>query len=203
MPIPTQQAFQLPHPVRPQAHGGLDEAKCGTPKSDLQVRGRGYSVHKNTENLVGTPFSEMYPYHTGWLMLYCTHTTRFSRGYIAPVPHGSAGVQQPLPYISPAYFGNSFTCIWYVAYHIYLGLIFQCEFNHDVCFVIGLPNLGIVSGMLDMEHIIYIWDLFFNANSTVMFVLWSDYLIWQLFWECLIWSISYMFGTYFSIWIQP
>jgi hypothetical protein len=37
---------------------------------------------------------------------------------------------------------------WYGAYHICLGLIFQCEFNGDVCFVIGLPYLAIISGML-------------------------------------------------------
>ena len=67
---------------------------------------------------------------------------------------------------------------WYRAYHICLGLIFQYEFNSDVCFVIGLPYLAIILGMLDMEHIIYVQDPFFNMNSTVMFVLWSDYPIW-------------------------
>jgi hypothetical protein len=36
--------------------------------------------------------------------------------------------------------------------------------------VIELPNLTISLGMLDMQHIIYVWDLFFNMNSTVMFV---------------------------------
>jgi len=54
----------------------------------------------------------------------------------------------------------------------------------------------------DMEHTIYVWDSFFNVNLTVMFVLWSDYLIWQIFQECLIWNVSYMFRTHFSIWIQ-
>jgi hypothetical protein len=117
----------------------------------------------------------------GQPMLYCTCTAWVSQGYIVPIPHGLAEViytWQPSPYVSPAHFGNSFTYIWYVAYHICLGLIFQYKFNHDVCFVIGLPNLAIVSGILDMEHIIYVWDLFFNMNSTMMFVLWSDYLIW-------------------------
>jgi hypothetical protein len=52
-----------------------------------------------------------------------------------------------------------------------LGTYFQYKFNCDVCFVIGLLNLAIVLGMLDMEHIIYVWDLFFNMNSTIMFVL--------------------------------
>jgi hypothetical protein len=50
-----------------------------------------------------TPFSEMYPYHTGYPMP--------ARGVIVAVPHGLADVWQPLPYISPAYFGNSFTYI--------------------------------------------------------------------------------------------
>jgi len=54
----------------------------------------------------------------------------------------------------------------------------------------------------DMEHTIYVQDSFFNVNSTVMFVSWSDFLIWQLFRECLIWNVSYVFGTHFSIWIQ-
>ena len=58
-----------------------------------------------------------------------------------------------------------FKYIWYGAYHICPGLIFQCEFNGDVCFVIGLPYFTIISGML-------------------------------------IWSISYMSGTHFSIQIQ-
>jgi len=62
---------------------------------------------------------------------------------------------------------------------IYVELIyFNNEFNSDVCFVIGLPYLAIISGMLDMEYIIYVWDPFFNMNSTVMFVLWLDYPIW-------------------------
>jgi len=91
---------------------------------------------------------------------------------------------------------------------------------------------------VDIEHIIYVRDSFFNVNSTVMFVSWSDYLIWQLFQECwyrayhicpglifqyefnddvcfmiglpylaiilgmLIWSILYMSGTHFLVWIQ-
>ena len=67
---------------------------------------------------------------------------------------------------------------WYRAYHICSGLIFQYKFNGDVCFVIGLPYLAIILGMLDMEYIIYVQDSFFNMNSTVMFVLWSDYPIW-------------------------
>ena len=58
-----------------------------------------------------------------------------------------------------------FKYIWYRAYYICLGLIFQCEFNGDVCFMIGLPYLAIIS-------------------------------------ECLIWNISYISGTHFSIWIQ-
>jgi len=56
-------------------------------------------------------------------------------------------------------------------YPYHMGFIFQYKFNHDVCFVIRLPNFAIISGMLDMQHIIYVWELFFNMNSTVMFVL--------------------------------
>jgi hypothetical protein len=99
-------------------------------------------------------------------------------------------------------FGNHFGNAWYRAYHICLGLIFQYEFNRYVCFVIGLPNLVISSVMLDMENIIYVQDIFFNANSTVMFVLWLDYLIWQSFHECLICNISYISRASFSMWIQ-
>jgi hypothetical protein len=39
------------------------------------------------------------------------------------------------------------------------------------CFVIGLPYLIIILGMLNMKHIIYVWGSIFNMNSTVMFVL--------------------------------
>jgi hypothetical protein len=42
-------------------------------------------------------------------------------------------------------------------------------FNSDVYFVIGLHYLIIIFGMLNMEHIIYVQDSFFNTNSMVMF----------------------------------
>jgi len=58
-------------------------------------------------------------------------------------------------------------------------LIFQYEFNSDGLFRDRTALFGqSISGMLDMEYIIYVWDPFFNMNSTVMFVLWLDYPIW-------------------------
>jgi hypothetical protein len=52
-----------------------------------------------------------------------------------------------------------------------------------------------------MEHIIYVREIFqYEFNSDVYFVIGLHYLI--LFWECLIWSISYMSRTPFSIRIQ-
>jgi hypothetical protein len=48
---------------------------------------------------------------------------------------------------------------------------FRYEFNGDVYFVIGLPYLIIILGMLNMEHIIYVQGSYFDMNSMVMFVL--------------------------------
>jgi len=80
-----------------------------------------------------------YLYHTAQLRLYCSCTAWFSRGHLQTVAL--------IIYITRL-FG---WCTWYGAYHICLGLIFQYEFNHDVCLVIGLPYLAIISGMLDQS----------------------------------------------------
>jgi hypothetical protein len=49
----------------------------------------------------------------------------------------------------------------------------------------------------DMKHIIYVWDSFFNVNSIVMFVSSLNYLIWQLFWECLNLSVAMAIANVF------
>ena len=73
---------------------------------------------------------------------------------------------------------------WYRAYHICLGLIFQYEFNGDVCFVIGLPYLVIlinaiirVSKTTSAYSIWYISRLWFSLriwiwsqNANISFV---------------------------------
>jgi hypothetical protein len=154
----------------------------------------------------GLADTTLYLYHMGQLVLYCTCTAWVSQGYIVPIPHRLANVWQPLLYISPAYFGNTFTYIWYIAYYICLGLIFQCKFN-DVYFVIGLPYLVIILGTLDIRHITHVQALFFNVNSTVMFVLWLDYLV--ILANAIIrvskttsaYSVWYISRLQFSLWI--
>ena len=44
--------------------------------------------------------------------------------------------------------------LWSISYMS--GTHFQYKFNSGVCFVIKLPYLIIISGMLNMEHIIYV-----------------------------------------------
>jgi hypothetical protein len=115
------------------------------------------------------PEQWLYSFHTAWLMLYYSCTAQLGQSHLHTVA---------LPYISPAYLDNAFKYIWYEAYYICPELIFQCEFNSDVCIVIRLPYLAIISRILDMEYSIHVWDPFFNMNSTVIFVLWLDYPIW-------------------------
>ena len=117
------------------------------------------------------------PANIGWKGDY-THTT-----CIVPVPHSSAEVNytwQPLPYISPAYFGNAFKYIWYGVYYICLELIFQYKFN-DVCFMIGLPYLAIISGML-------IWSILYMSRThfSIRIQQW-----------CLFHDQTTLFGNYF------
>ena len=105
-------------------------------------------------------------YHTTWVSQlatqYCTHMAWVGQGCSVPVPHRSAGAVVHL-----------YHTVWPRAmthgspYHIY-----------------HLPIWVIHLNTFDMELTIYVQDSFFNVNWMVMFVLWSDYLMWQLSWEC-------------------
>jgi hypothetical protein len=113
-------------------------------------------------SIYSTPFSGIVPYHMGqptsaeglivpvhitWPRPYCSSTIWLSQGHLHTVA---------LTIYITCLFGNYFGNAQYGAYYICLGLIFQYKFNGDVCFVIGLPYLIIILGMLNMEHIIYV-----------------------------------------------
>ena len=112
--------------------------------------------YRLSKDLTISPFSEnsrtthttqhwpkewFYPFHMGWLMLYCTQPMLY-----CTIPHDAilylyhTGQPRSFMHGSP--------------YHIYHLPIWVMHLN-----------------TFDMEHIIYIWDSFFNMNSTVMFIL--------------------------------
>jgi hypothetical protein len=66
-----------------------------------------------------------------------------------------------IPYISPAYLGNSFTCIQYRTCYMCSGPIFRCEFNRDVNLVTRLAefgNLGNWSLCICIRHWFSMWN---------------------------------------------
>ena len=100
------------------------------------------------------PFSELCSYHMG-------HPTS-AKGMIVPMWHRLA---KAVLYLYHTARPRSITHS--SPYHIYHLPIWVMHLN-----------------TFDMEHTIYVQDSFFNVNSMVMFVSWSDYLISQLFQEC-------------------
>jgi len=111
------------------------------------------------------PKAWLYPFHTGRLRVYCTHTTQLSQSahpVTFPLPHGA---QPPSSDCTHFHTVRPEVILHTVApYHIY-----------------HLPILVIISGMLNMEHIhICTGTLIFSIwNSMVMFILWigQPYLI--------------------------
>ena len=55
---------------------------------------------------------------------------------------GMATMSGTIPYILPAYLGNSFTCVQYRMCYTCPGPVFWCEFNCDINLVIGLTKYG-------------------------------------------------------------
>jgi len=128
----------------------------------------------------------------GWLYL---HELAKVILYPLGVVHGS-----PYHIYYPAYFGNSFIYIWYGAYHM-SGTYFSIQIQLWCFFVIGLSYLEIILGMLDMYHIIYVWDLFFQYKFDCdVFMIRLPYLV--IISKFLIWDISHMSRACFSMWIQ-
>jgi hypothetical protein len=76
------------------------------------------------------------------------------------------------------------------------GPVFRCEFNGDVCLVIGMTIYGNTNKCMS---VIYVLELFFDVNSIVMFVLWSEWPFMAILAK--VW-VLHMFWTSFLMWIQ-
>ena len=76
------------------------------------------------------------------------------------------------------------------------GTIFRCEFNGDIGFVIRATIYG-KSGK--HTSVIHLREPFFDVNSTVMSVLWSE---WPYMASPANTQVWYIFGNHFSTWIQ-
>ena len=90
------------------------------------------------------------PYHIYHLPIWVMHLNTFDMELTIYVRGSFFNVNSTVMFVSWSDYliWQLFRECWYRAYHICPGLIFQCEFNGDVCFVIGLPDLAIISGML-------------------------------------------------------
>jgi hypothetical protein len=76
-------------------------------------------------------------------------------------------------------------------YYTSSGMVFQCEFNNDVCFMIGVTIYGKTGKHTSVIHLL---EQFFNVNSMVMFVSWSE-------WPYMA-KPANTFWSGFSMWIQ-
>ena len=86
-------------------------------------------------------------------------------------------------------FGNNFRNTWYETYHTCPGLVFQCEFNCDVCFVIGLPYLVILANAIirvnkttlaysiwyisRLQFSFWIWRICANLQCKILIQIWQ------------------------------
>ena len=104
-----------------------------------------------------------------------------AKGVIVPIPYKLAeGVLYPYHMAQPiSPFSDIALTTW--ASQAVIVLI-----PHGLAEVIYTPQplpyispayFVIILGTLNMEHIIYVRDSFFNMNSIVMFILWLDYII--------------------------
>ena len=76
------------------------------------------------------------------------------------------------------------------------GPVFWCEFNGDVRFVIGVTIYGNTGKCGSVIHVL---DQFFDVNSMVMSILWSEWPYMAMLANA--W-VLYMFWTSFLMWIQ-
>ena len=91
---------------------------------------------------------------------------------------GMATTSGTIPYILPAYLGNSFTCVQYRMCYTCLGPVFWCEFNHDINLVIGLTkfgNLGNWYTCICIQHQFSMWiqPQWWKCNPVPQYMGWA------------------------------